>query len=190
MRPPFAYYGGKQGMAELIVSLLPAHRVYIEPFFGSGAVFFAKPPAVIEIINDVDRGVITFFRVLRERPAELERVCALTPHARAEYEAAELGEDLDDLEVARRFWVKVNQSFRRPPDRLVDHDRPHTVGAGLDNEQDRPLPCLRPAPYGRIDRVVRRLRSRHPPRLGRHPHLRGPALLGRHASGARPPTPG
>lgn len=110
---PFAYYGGKAGMARQIVDLMPAHRVYIEPFFGSGAVLFAKPPAVHEIINDADRNVATFFRVLRDQPEDLERVCALTPHSREEYQSADLDQDLDDLEHARRFWVRVNQSFAK-----------------------------------------------------------------------------
>ena len=101
-------------MARLIVSLLPVHRVYIEPFAGSLAVLFAKAPAAHEIVNDLDGALVTFFRVLRERPAELEAACWLTPYARAEYEAADLdAEDLDDLELARRFWVRVNQSFAK-----------------------------------------------------------------------------
>lgn len=113
MRPPFAYYGGKVGLGPKIAELFPAHRVYIEPFFGSGAVLFAKRPAVIEIANDIDGNVVTFFRVLRERPEDLERLCRLTPHARAEYFVANLDEDLGDLERARRFWVRVNQSFAK-----------------------------------------------------------------------------
>ena len=91
---------------------MPEHRVYMEPFFGSGAVFFAKPPAQFEIVNDLDNNVVTFFRMLRERTEDLERVCALTPHSRTEFVAADLAdEDLDDLERARRFWVRINQSF-------------------------------------------------------------------------------
>lgn len=113
MKPPFSYYGGKVGMARRIVGLMPPHRVYIEPFFGSGAVLFAKPPAVHEIVNDADRAVVTFFRVLRERPDELELACSLSPHARDEFVAADLDEDVDDLELARRFWVRVNQSFAK-----------------------------------------------------------------------------
>lgn len=108
---PFTYYGGKARLAQRIVELMPPHRVYIEPFFGSGAVFFAKPPATHEILNDLDGNVVTFFRVLRERPADLERACALTPYAREEYQASTLDVDLDDMERARRFWVRVNQSF-------------------------------------------------------------------------------
>lgn len=114
MRPPFSYYGGKIGMAPLITRLLPAHRVYIEPFFGSGAVLFEKRPAPNEVVNDRDGAIVTFFRVLRDRPDDLARVCALTPYARDEFDAADVDEPgLDDLEVARRFWSRVNQSFSK-----------------------------------------------------------------------------
>ena len=114
MRAPFAYYGGKSGLASEIAAMFPPHRVYIEPFFGSGAVFFAKPPAVHEIVNDLDGAVVAFFRCLRDRRGELTEACALTPHARAEFESADMdAEDLDDLELARRFWVRVNQSFAK-----------------------------------------------------------------------------
>lgn len=114
MKAPFAYYGGKSGMANLIIGLMPPHRVYIEPFFGSGAVLFAKTPTAHEIVNDLDGGIVAFFRCLRDRPEELIRACELTPYARDEYTAAisEPHSD-DDLERARRFWVAVNQSFSK-----------------------------------------------------------------------------
>lgn len=117
MKPPFAYYGGKVGMARRLVNLLPPHRVYIEPFFGSGAVLFAKPRSRFEIVNDLDRNIVTFFRVLREMPDALAEVCALTPHARDEFEGADLTGEMEDLERARRFWVRVNQSFAKTPGR-------------------------------------------------------------------------
>lgn len=114
MKAPFTYYGGKMGMASRLVAMLPPHRVYMEPFFGSGAVLFAKPPSTYEIVNDLDDAVVSFFRCLRDRPDELEAACRLTPYARAEYDAAGLeGGGIDDLERARRFWVRVNQSFAK-----------------------------------------------------------------------------
>lgn len=115
MRSPFAYYGGKAGLAPKIAALLPPHRVYLEPFFGSGAVFFSKQPCMHEVINDLDAAVVTFFRVLRDRRAELVEACELTPHARAEFDCAgDLDSaDVDDVERARRFWVRVNQSFAK-----------------------------------------------------------------------------
>jgi DNA adenine methylase len=114
VKPPFAYYGGKARLAPWIVSLMPPHQVYVEPCLGAGAVFFAKPPTEHEIINDLDRALVTFFRMLRDQPAELIRLCELTPYARAEHAAADTDEPgLDDLEVARRWWATVNQSFNK-----------------------------------------------------------------------------
>lgn len=113
MRPPFPYYGAKARLAPWIASLLPPHRVYFEPFCGSAAVLFAKSPSAHEVINDLDGNVAAFFRVLRDQPDELERTCRLTPYSREEYRAAELtgGGFLDDLERARRFFVRCSQSF-------------------------------------------------------------------------------
>lgn len=115
MRPPFCYFGGKQAMAARIVGLMPAHDTYIEPFAGSLAVLFAKQPARHEIVNDLDGAIVNFWRVLREQPEQLERACALTPYARAEWEGCEdVDEDgIGDVERARRFWVRVNQSFAK-----------------------------------------------------------------------------
>ena len=114
MRAPFCYYGGKMGMGTKIARLFTEHKTYIEPFFGSGAVFFAKRPARHEIVNDVDGAVEAFFRCLRDRREELEEACALSPVAREEYEGSDpRAEGLDELEAARRFWVRVNQGFAK-----------------------------------------------------------------------------
>lgn len=113
MKPPLAYYGAKVTIAERIVALLPDHDHYVEPFAGSLAVLLAKKPSRMETVNDLDGDLMTFWRALRDRPAELERVCALTPHARAEHAAAYEPVPVDhpdrQLEVARRVWVLLSQ---------------------------------------------------------------------------------
>lgn len=111
MKPPASYFGSKARLAPWITSLFPDHRVYVEPFAGSAAVLFAKRRSTHEIINDVDDGVVTFLRVLRDRPEDLERACRLTPYSRTEYEAAEPDSAVDDLERARLWWVRSSQSF-------------------------------------------------------------------------------
>ncbi|MGI5222203.1 DNA adenine methylase [Nocardia sp. CA-290969] len=110
MRPPFPYYGGKMSVADRIVELLPAHRHYVEPFAGSLSVLLAKVPTPFETVNDIHAELMTFWRVLRDRPVELARACALTPHSRAEYAAAAELTVGDDLETARRVWVRLSQS--------------------------------------------------------------------------------
>jgi DNA adenine methylase len=95
--------------APRIVDMLPEHDAYIEPFCGSLAVLLAKKPGGrLEVVNDLDQDLMTFWRVLRQQPTDLERVCSLTPHSRAEYNACwPITEPLDDLERARRVWVKL-----------------------------------------------------------------------------------
>ena len=106
--PPFAYFGGKTRLAERIIQLLPPHRHYVEPFAGSLAVLLAKPRADMETVNDLDGDLMTFWRVLRDQPEDLALHMALTPHSRAEHQAAYEPAD-GDLERARRVWVLLSQ---------------------------------------------------------------------------------
>lgn len=110
MKPPLTYYGGKTTLAERIVSLLPKHEHYVEPYAGSLAVLLAKHPSAHETVNDLDQALVTFWRILRDRPLDLERVCAFTPHARAEYDTClRADQPADELEVARQVWVRLTQ---------------------------------------------------------------------------------
>lgn len=93
-------------MAKEIVSLIPPHRSYLEPFFGSGAVLFSKPPSAIETVNDIDGEIVNFFRVLRERPGDLADAIALTPYARDVYNDACENKGTDDFDRAYRFAIR------------------------------------------------------------------------------------
>ena len=81
----------------------------VEPYCGSMAVLFAKPPSDHETVNDLDEKLVNFWRVLRERPEELARACALTPHARAEYDHCVNLDATDPLELARQVFTKLTQ---------------------------------------------------------------------------------
>ncbi|HEY2763372.1 MAG TPA: DNA adenine methylase [Pseudonocardiaceae bacterium] len=115
--PPFTYFGSKQTMAAKIGHLLPEHNHYVEPFGGSLAVLLAKQPSRMETVNDLDADLQTFWKVLRDQSDELQRVCALTPHSRAEqglaqeWIAAAIPDrsPVSDLERARRVWVCLTQ---------------------------------------------------------------------------------
>jgi DNA adenine methylase len=107
--PPVPYFGGKQRIAERIADLLPVHKHYVEPYCGGLSVLAAKRPSTLETVNDLDGDVMLFWRVLRDRPLELARACAMTPHSRAEHRLSRDREGLDDLERARRIWVALTQ---------------------------------------------------------------------------------
>lgn len=110
MKPPVPYFGGKMTIGPAIAAVLPPHEHYVEPFCGSLAVLLAKPPSAHETVNDLDHRIMTFWRVLRDRPLELARACALTPHSRAEFEAAAALDADDDLELSRQVFVRLTQA--------------------------------------------------------------------------------
>lgn len=110
MKPPLTYFGGKIRLADRLAALMPPHGHYVEPFCGSLAVLLGKPRSPHETVNDLDGDLMTFWRVLRDRPDDLARVCALTPHSRGEFLAAYTSDPPGgDLERARRVWVQLTQ---------------------------------------------------------------------------------
>jgi DNA adenine methylase len=104
------YAGGKQRLADRIVTLMPDHLHYVEPFAGALAVLLAKPASRIETVNDLDGEIVTFWRVLRDDPQALHRMCVLTPHCRDLYmESRATGQGGTDVEIAHRVWVRLTQ---------------------------------------------------------------------------------
>lgn len=104
------YPGSKWRISDWIINHFPEHKVYCEPFFGSGAVFFNKKPTYIETINDIDGNIVNLFRVCREHPQELARLIEMTPFARDEFKFCYEKSD-NPIEQARRTVVRYHQSF-------------------------------------------------------------------------------
>ncbi|MGO5023202.1 DNA adenine methylase [Lawsonibacter sp. LCP25S3_G6] len=118
MRAVMKYPGSKWTLAEWIVGNMPEHKFYLEPFFGSGAVFFNKAPSEYETINDLDGLVVNFFKACRDYPDDLARAVNLTPFSREEFftiQESAAGEEIqltgDCVEDARRFLVRCCQGF-------------------------------------------------------------------------------
>ena len=84
---PIKSYGGKHYLTKTLLSLLPPHEVYCEPFAGGAALFWAKEPSPLEILNDIDFRIVAFYRCLRDEKlwAKLQEMCELTPYSRAEF---------------------------------------------------------------------------------------------------------
>lgn len=109
-RPMVRYHGGKWLLAPWIISKMPAHRVYVEPFGGAASVLLRKPRSYAEVYNDLDGEIVNVFRVARERGSELCAALELTPFSRSEFVVAYEQSD-DPLERARRTVFRSFAGF-------------------------------------------------------------------------------
>ena len=92
---------------------MPSTKVYVEPFFGAGSVFFHKSPkSKLNVLNDKDRLIVNFFKILRDRGDELIEKIRLTPYSRDEYGECCSLEVADELERARRTYVVIKQGMK------------------------------------------------------------------------------
>lgn len=115
LRSPLVWFGGKSAMVPKLLPLIPSHRIYVEPFGGGGNLLIAKEPSLVEVYNDLDLGLVTFFRVLRDPKqfAKFYHLATWTPYSREEFlfcrDSWQLGKD--EATKAYRWYVKNRMSF-------------------------------------------------------------------------------
>ena len=112
---PFMWYGGKGNLARRLMPLLPAGRVYVEPYAGAASMFWhLRPPREVEVLNDLHEEIVNLFRVLQdaERFAALAHRLTWTPYSLAEFRRAlAAGTNGDEVDRAWAFFVRQNQGF-------------------------------------------------------------------------------
>jgi len=79
LRSPLRYPGGKSRVARLLAPYIPEHEEYREIFFGGGGLFFHKPKAKHNWINDLHPGLYAFWKTLRDQFDEFEALCRKQP---------------------------------------------------------------------------------------------------------------
>ena len=133
MKPPLTYYGGKQKLAKEILLLIPKHNLYCEPFFGGGAIYFAKEKSEIEVINDNNGDLINFYQVVKNNCKKLTKEIKATLHARQHHQAAKvvLGfpELFNEVKRAWAIWVLANESHASRLDSSWGYDRKKNTSA-------------------------------------------------------------
>jgi len=115
LRSPIEWFGGKGNCVKKLLPFLSDHHTYVEVFGGGASLLFAKDPSPVEVYNDLDSGLVNFFRVLRdpEKFARFYHMATLTPYAREEYNfCRETWESVEDeVERAYRWFVVARMSF-------------------------------------------------------------------------------
>ncbi|BAW17095.1 putative D12 class N6 adenine-specific DNA methyltransferase [Streptococcus intermedius] len=114
MKSILRYPGSKWNLAHKIIELFPAHKSYLEPFFGSGAVLFNKPSSSIETVNDLNDDVVNLFTVIQAAPEELVEKVFLTPYSRVVYDRAWKTNPNNEVDKAANFIIRslMSHGFR------------------------------------------------------------------------------
>lgn len=107
--------GNKSRIADKIIPYFPPHKIYIEPFFGAGGMFFNKPKAKYNFLNDLDSEVINLFDIVRENSNEFKRCLELIPIHDDLWERFKENTPDDPFEKALRFWYLSNLGYLGKP---------------------------------------------------------------------------
>ena len=71
--PIIPWIGGKRRLADIIIPRFPAHTCYVEVSAGGAALYFMRPPAEVEVINDVNGELVNLYRVVQRHLEEFVR---------------------------------------------------------------------------------------------------------------------
>lgn len=115
MKSAITYYGGKQKLVTTILPLFPEHVLYTEPFCGGAALFFAKDQSEIEVLNDTNKELINFYKVMKQDFVSLQKRINITLHSRSQFKDAGVMYNnphlFNDLDRAWAVWVLASQGF-------------------------------------------------------------------------------
>jgi len=107
------YFGGKSRLAKTIIKKFPEHSCYVEVFAGGASVFFTKDPSKTEILNDLDKDLVTLYRVIKHHPEELHRQFKFSLVARSEFDRKKKidPETLTDIQRAANYLYLQRTAF-------------------------------------------------------------------------------
>jgi DNA adenine methylase len=111
--------GNKQGIADKILQHFPQHQIYIEPFFGAGGMYFNKPRAHNNILNDIDSDVFNLFMVVSNNKQELSLAFKEMPYHQDLLKHWVENKETDKIKKALRFLFLSNFSYLGKQDTIA-----------------------------------------------------------------------
>lgn len=129
-------------MLPAILPKIPDHKIYVEPLFGGGAVFWAKPPSQLEVINDISNRLITFYKVLKYDFEALTDKIDETFHSRAQHKESDtvyksqLEDITNPIGCAWSVWVQANMSFASRIGGMFGYNRSGGSAVGIHNKKN------------------------------------------------------
>lgn len=111
--PLSGWIGGKYQLSDQIIDLFPSHYTYVEVFAGAAWVLFRKAPSKVEVINDINNELVTFYRILQNHFEEFCRSLEWAIVSRSTFEHyKQLSPSmLTDIQRAVRFYYLQRNCF-------------------------------------------------------------------------------
>jgi len=110
MLSPYCRQGNKYRLRNLIIPLLPEHKIYVEPFAGGANIFFNKDKADKNVLNDLDKDVYDRLIALQKAPLDKDKYV-----------------DLKNLDELKKFYINHSNSV---PDQIIYHKIKSCYGFG------------------------------------------------------------
>lgn len=103
--------GNKSTIAADIQKHFPSHKIYIEPFFGAGGMFFNKPKAKHNFLNDLDSDVFNLFQVISNNKDEFVQLFDIMPIHNDLFDYWMTNKEEEPIRRAIRFIMLSNFSL-------------------------------------------------------------------------------
>lgn len=113
MKPIIRWAGSKRQLLPQLKELVPhSYERYIEPFFGSGCLFFDLLPE-FAVVSDINSPLIAVYQAVAKAPREVARYLGSIPHSQdAYYQLRSLDPAiLDESAKAARFIFLMKSCF-------------------------------------------------------------------------------
>jgi len=102
--------GNKSKLAADIIQYFPSHKIYIEPFFGAGGMFFNKPRALHNLVNDLDSDIFNLWYVSKYNLQDLMNEIDITPISQDLFNFWKMNKESNPIRKAIRFLYLTNIS--------------------------------------------------------------------------------
>jgi DNA adenine methylase len=118
--------GNKNRISQNIIKHFPKHESYIEPFFGTGSIFFNKSLVKYNFLNDIDSEIHNLFLQVRFNKENLKNELQSFPYHKDCWNWIKTQNFDEPVLKATKFIVLSNYGFLGKPD---------TIKYGLDNHK-------------------------------------------------------
>lgn len=111
--PIIPWIGGKRRLADNIIPRFPPHKCYVEVFAGGAALYFLRPPAEVEVINDINGDLVNLYRVVKHHLEEFVRQFKWALSSREVFKWLQdtPPNTLTDIQRAARFFYLQHHCF-------------------------------------------------------------------------------